>query len=297
MFEQIGFKNFVNREQTGEYTGIEFDTYIEDKGAEVLVGISFSMHYYASGAGEPLILVHSIGQNSYTWRKVFEPLAKDFNTFAVDLPAHGFSGRPEISYSIEDFALSLEAFMNSRRIIAANFIAFGEAAAYVLDFAIHNLKRTKKIILVSPVMAGEAGLSKGRGMPSVFGSTAARAKVTPTVMRAVLEDCYFDRTLVTDEVVKEYVNGMADKDFRIIARMCVNNFVDDDVLANLGAIRQPILVIVGNDDKITGGPNSDYLNLGFENGSFLNVRNCGYLVHEEKPDKVLDAVNKFMGAK
>ncbi len=296
MFEQIGFKNFVNREQTGEYADIEFDTYVNNKGKEELLGVTATLHYYGAGSGDPLILVHGIGQSSYTWRSVFSPLSESFKVLAPDLPGHGFSTKPEISYSIEDFALSIEAFLNTKKIVAANFCAFGEAAAYVLDFAIHNRERTKGLVLISPVMAGGAGLSKNRGMPSVFGSTAARMKVTPPIMKSVLEDCYFDRTLVTDDVVMEYLNGVSDKDFKIISRMCVNNFADDNVLSNLGLIRSPILVLVGNDDKITGGRESDFLNLGFENGSFLNIRNCGYLVQEEKPERVCDAIKKFLGA-
>ncbi len=296
MFEQLGIKNFVNREQTGDYVDVEFDTYISNKGREELLAVTTQIHFYEAGEGEPLILVHGIGQNTYTWRKNFEELSNYFHVYAIDLPGHGFSGKPEISYNIEEFALAIEAFMNARKIISASFCAFGEAGVYVLDFAAHNPERTKGIILCSPMITGEVGF-KGRGLPSVFGNLAARMKVNLPTVRAALEDCYFDRTLVTDEVAHEYMNGMSDKDFRIIARMCIGNFLDQDVLANLMAVKSPILVIVGIDDKITGGKDSDFLNLGFEKGSFLSVRNCGYLVQEEKPEKVNEAIVTFLGAK
>ena len=116
---------------TSDYAEIEFDTYVSSHGKEEVEDIKMPMHYYEAGEGEPLILVHGIGQSIYTWRKNFEELAKHFHVFAIDLPGHGFSGKPQMSYSIEEFALSLESFMNVRELASAHFCAFGEATAYV----------------------------------------------------------------------------------------------------------------------------------------------------------------------
>jgi alpha-beta hydrolase superfamily lysophospholipase len=116
-------EHFLNREHSGEYTEVEFDTYITNKGKEEVLDIVTNIHYYEAGEGEPLILVHGIGQNSYTWRNIFYQLAKDFHVYAIDLPGHGFSGKPEISYTVEEFALAIEAFMNVKKIVSASFCA------------------------------------------------------------------------------------------------------------------------------------------------------------------------------
>jgi len=297
LFEKIGEKGFLNREHTGEYVEVEFDTYITNHGKEEIIDIVTPIHYFEAGEGEPLIMVHGIGQNAYTWRKNFEELSKSFHVYAIDLPGHGYSGKPEISYSIEEFALAIEAFLNVKKIVSAYFCAFGEGAVYVLDFAIHNAERAKGIVLVSPVISEGNGLMKGRNTLSVFGNMATRMKSNAQVIRNVLEDCYFDRTLVTDEVVGEYWNGIADKDFKMIARMSMMNFLDDNVVVNLGAVKCPLLVIVGTDDKIAGGRRSLFMDLGFTRGNVLEVRNCGYLVHEEKAEKTNDAIKTFFKVK
>ncbi|MBD5560968.1 MAG: alpha/beta hydrolase [Clostridia bacterium] len=296
MFEQIGHSNSMNSAETGSYADIEFDTYITTGGKEEVQDISTRIHYYEAGQGEPLILIHGIGQSVYTWRNNINTLKDSFHVYALDLPGHGFSGKPEISYSVEEFALSIEAFMNAKTIIAANFIAFGEGAGYVLDFAMHNPERTKGIVLISPVLSsGGGGLLKGRSLNSAFGMLASRRAPTPQAVRAVLEDAYFDRTLVTDEVVGEYYAGMADRDFRAITRLSMMNFVDDGIIQNAYSLKNPVLVIIASDDKITGGRSSDFLRLHFGNGSLYDVRNCGYLVHEEKPKRVAEAVKRFLG--
>lgn len=297
MFEKIGDKKFINREHTGEYVEIEFDTYITNRGKEEIMDVAMPIHYFEAGSGEPLILVHGIGQSAYTWRSVYEELSKHFHVFAIDLPGHGYSGKPEISYSIEEYALAIEAFMNVKKIVSAYICAFGEGAVYALDFVIHNEGRAKGIVLISPVISEGNGLYKTHNILSVFGSMAIKMKNNPSFIRAVLEDCYFDRTLVTDEVVDEYWNGVADRDFRLIAKMSMMNFLDDNVVGNLSSIKCPLLVIVGSDDKITGGRASAFMDLGFIRGNVLEVRNCGYLVHEEKPQRVAEAIRTFFKVK
>ncbi|MEA5002242.1 MAG: alpha/beta hydrolase [Christensenella sp.] len=293
MFEQISIKNFLNREHMGEYAEVEFDTYIDDRGKEEVQDVRLPIHYYEAGEGEPLIMVHGIGQSLYTWRKNFRELSEHFHVYAVDLPGHGFSGKPQMSYSIEEFALTIEAFMNVMELPAAHFCAFGESAVYVLDFAIHNPKRTKKLVLVSPMVSVGASAGRGKGLQSALGTTAGKMMLNQSAIRATLEDCYFDRTLVTPEVVNEYAAGLMDRDFKVISKMCIGNFIDDGVVANVHTLKTPMLVVLGSEDKITGGGDGEFLKLPIANGSVLTVRNCGFFVHEEKPEKVNEAVVKF----
>lgn len=296
VFEQINAKGFLNRANTGQYVNIEFDTYVAGKGKEEEIeSIETSLHYYEAGDGEPLILVHGIGQTSYTWRNNYAALAKHFHVYALDLPGHGFSGRPQMSYSIEEFALAIEAFMNAMRIEKAHFCAFGESAAYVLDFASHNIKRTGKLVFISPMLSS-GGRIKTRGVPSLFGGLTQRMMLSKALVRAALEDSYFDRTLITDQVVDEYYEAIFDKDYKMIAKLCMANFYDEEVVEAVPNITSPMLVVLGYEDSISGGKDNTFLTLGIEYGSALSVRNCGFLVHEEKSEKVSAAIIAFLEA-
>ena len=294
MFEPISIKKFLNREHVGEYADVEFDTYIDDHGKEEVEDIRLPLHYFEGGEGEPLILVHGIGQSLYAWRNNFEELAKSFHVYAIDLPGHGFSGKPQMSYSIEEFALALESFMNVQELPAAHFCAFGEAAAYVLDFVMHNVNRAGRLVFISPMLTSNGGgVAKTKGLPSILGLTAGKMMLSENGVRGVLEDCYFDRTLVTDEVAKEYAMGLLDRDYKVIAKMCVGNFIDDDIKQYIQSVKNPLLVILGAEDKITGGQKSEFLQFPLAAASSLTVRNCGFFVNEEKPDKVNEAIVEF----
>lgn len=298
MFEPISIKKFLNREHVGDYAEVEFDTYVDVHGKEEVEDVRLPLHFYDGGSGEPLILLHGIGQSLYAWRKNFEELSNHFHVYAIDLPGHGFSGKPQMSYSIEEFALALESFMNVQELPAAHFCAFGEAAAYVLDFVMHNTSRAGRLVLISPMLTSNGGgAMKGKGLPSILGMTASKMMLSESMVRGALEDCYFDRTLVTDEVAQEYAAGLMDRDFRVISKMCVGNFIDDEIKQNIHSIKHPMLVILGADDKVTGGTKSEFLQYPLAAASSLTVRNCGFFVNEEKPEKVNEAVVEFCKAK
>ncbi|HEU5086699.1 MAG TPA: alpha/beta fold hydrolase, partial [Roseiflexaceae bacterium] len=71
------------------------------------------LHVYDSGAGEaggtPLVLVHGLGDEADTWRRVFVPLAQRRRVIALDLPGFGRSDRPHCAYTLAFFARTLEA--------------------------------------------------------------------------------------------------------------------------------------------------------------------------------------------
>ncbi len=295
MFEKMESSDFVNREHLGDYLEVEFDAYADDKGANEVETVKAAIHYYHNGEGDNIILLHGIGQSLYTWRRNFEVLIEKYSVYALDLPGHGYSSKPHISYSVEEFALAIEAFMDKLNIEKASFVAMGESAGYLLDFAEHNPDMVEKMIFVSPVINSHGGgILKSKVLNSVLGSISNKMTVTPQTIRAILEDCYFDRTLITNKVVEEYHNFFIEKEQKIIYKLCMANYDDEDTIAAAYTIKKPALVIFGNDDKITGGKDSDFKRISLENANMLNVRNCGYFVHEEKPEKANEAILEFL---
>ena len=73
------------------------------------------IHYMDEGDGEPLVLVHTIGQSIYTWRCLYASLTQHYRVIAVDMPGFGYSSRPDVySYTIEEQSKALELFHRYR---------------------------------------------------------------------------------------------------------------------------------------------------------------------------------------
>lgn len=289
MFETSGTKFFVNRAHIGDYAKIEFDTYAIERGREEIYSVESSMHYYKTGSGEPLILVHGLGQSLYTFRDCLEVLGGRFTVYAIDLPAHGFSERPSISYNVEEIALCIESFMNALGLVSAHFCAFGESAAYVLDFSIHNAERAGNLIFVSPLISGDPRITPAFPLVSV----SSRLILTKQSFYNELLSLFFDRTLLTPEVLDETFLPFCDKEFRQILKLFAGNYSDQELMKNIPGIRSHVLVVRGADDKVSPPLDEGIASFPIPGMKTYTVRNCNFLVQEEKADKLSEAIIEF----
>ena len=47
------------------------------------------MHSVRFGRGRPLVMIHGLGGSWRSWHTILEPLAREREVIAVDLPGHG----------------------------------------------------------------------------------------------------------------------------------------------------------------------------------------------------------------
>lgn len=52
------------------------------------------LNYYRAGAGEPLLLIHGIGSRWQVWEPVLDPITREREVIAIDLPGFGASPPP-----------------------------------------------------------------------------------------------------------------------------------------------------------------------------------------------------------
>lgn len=286
---------FVNREYVGNFAEVEFDTYVNlGGGKEEVKTVSAKMHYVEQGSGEPLILVHGITQSLYTYRKNIKELSQKYRVIAVDLLGYGYSEKADITYSVEENALSLEAFMNSLKIPSANFCAFGESWAYVMDIVVHNPQRVKKAILVSPGFVTNNYPRSLRSLASPMGGLVGNSFSSPATIRKYLSDCFFDKTLVTDKLVKEYARPLAMPDTKQVLKRSFTAYDDREIFQKLSNIQHDILLVAGVDDIMHGTDYAKHIREHLKHGYFEKFKNCGYFPHVEKYLKFNELVVEFL---
>lgn len=254
------------------------------------------LHYLEAGEGEPLILVHTIGQSLYTWRNLFNRLSNYYRVIAVDLPGHGYSSRPEtFGYTVEEYAFALGAFMDEMGIESAHFVAFSLGCAYVLRFVSDAPERVGRVVLLSP-----GGITPEMPAPirmidnPVFGLVASFLYSMRTVEK-LLHGAVFDLTNITPEVVSAYYKTVCDSASRRAIRMSVQYFDDEPVLASLRTIQAPLLILQGGEDKWHPAQHSaEIYHAAARNAASAVVRNAGHLMHEEKPERIVAALLEFI---
>ncbi|MEG1547372.1 MAG: alpha/beta fold hydrolase [Clostridia bacterium] len=296
-------KKFINSEHTGQYVDITLPNELpsETKGKEDEDTQSMPryettrIHYLEEGTGEPLILLHTVGQSLYTWRLVFQRLSEHYRVIALDLLGHGYSDRPiSFGYTIRDHAESIRLFMDAMDIESAHFMAFSMGSAYVGQFAVDNPGRVGRILMIAP-----GGVSAEMPLPvrlidsTIFGGIASMLYNRGTVRR-ILEDCFFDLTCVSEDMVQEYYKSASDLEGRRAIRSSLHFFDETALTKRIRELDTPILIVRGGEDKWRTSEQTEELHTILPDAGYSIIRNAGHVVQEEKPDRVIASVLEFI---
>jgi pimeloyl-ACP methyl ester carboxylesterase len=144
-------------------------------------GVPTTINHHRAGEGEPLVLLHGIGQSWHTWRPVIPLLAADFDVIACDSPGFGASPalppgvRPTIGAYVEVFRRFLVELELGRPHVAG--ISMG--GAIVLELA--RTAAVSSVCAISP-----AGFWTPRERRFCQRSLTLIAQ-TPTAARPVIE--------------------------------------------------------------------------------------------------------------
>lgn len=258
-------------------------------------GERIRIHYMDEGNGEPLILIHTVGQSLYTWRKLYASLTERYRVIALDLPGHGYSSKPEtFMYDIDDYAELIRLFMDALHIESAHMMAYSMGAAYALAFARENPERLGKLVLLSPGgITGEMPLSIRLMGSAVFGGIASALFGMRTVEK-ILGQCFFDLTNIDSTVVSENYRTASLPDARKAIRSSIQRFDEEALFAQLREIFVPALILWGSEDKWHTREDVELYHAALKNADLAVIRNAGHLLHEEKQDKVVDALEEYI---
>lgn len=253
------------------------------------------IHYLEAGTGEPLILVHTVGQSLYTWRRVFNRLSEHYRVIAPDLLGHGYSDRPlTFGYSIEEQADALRRFMDALGIESAHFAAFSMGCAYALKFAMQYPEHVGRLVLLSPGgVTQDMPLSIRMIDSPMLGFLASRLYNLRTVEK-LLQEAVFDLTNITPDVVQEYYRPASDPEGRRAIRLSLQYFEDEEIIANLRTLAADTLILMGAEDKWHNAETCELYHAAMRNAGFSVVRNAGHLMHEEKPERFIAALLEFI---
>jgi pimeloyl-ACP methyl ester carboxylesterase len=107
------------------------------------------IHYVSHGKGsEALILIHGWTCNIGHWRDQIPDLAKRSRVIALDLPGHGQSDKPQITYSMDLFARAVEAVMQDANVKRAVLVGHSMGTPVARQFYRKYPAKTLGIVIV-----------------------------------------------------------------------------------------------------------------------------------------------------
>lgn len=293
------------------YTGLsEPAELVEEGGAIVTVafdgtdGIDLYYDFKAEKEnGKNFILLHGSMYNSKSWSEVMDYFGSIGNVYAYDQIPYGYSEKllegdwtGENPYTTEAALTQLVAFMDAVEIDKATLVGSSFGGVLAADAAIKYQDRVEALILVDPaILVTEsmpkwlvelpqiehlgplfaAGLSEGDGFyESTFYDTARLSKERLDLSK---RETYINNWNLA---MWEYLQAWSTK--------------PSDVGQNLDKIRQPTLVISGEQDKVVPVEDSQKIAELIEDASFISIQDCGHMPHEEKPYDFIQILDEWL---
>jgi 2-hydroxy-6-oxonona-2,4-dienedioate hydrolase len=107
--------------------------------------------YVQAGAKDapPLIMIHGMGGSWENFTANFAEHAKHFNTFAFDLAGHGYSGKPDKVFAVEDYVAQLEGFMDAQKLERVSLFGLSIGGWISTKFTLRHPERVDKLTVLS----------------------------------------------------------------------------------------------------------------------------------------------------
>lgn len=228
----------------------------------------------------PVIFVHGAGGTHRHWVQQEKSFRQPFTFISLDLPGHGnSSGNAANRTAIyRDYIRAL-----SRELKLPPFVLAGHSmgGAIALDYALAYPEDLRGIILLG---------------------TGARLRVLPKIIETYRKGEHYEPFFelfygpeAPPNLKEETLTQLKSVDPSVYYAdlTACDNF---DVMDSLGKINLPVLIIVGEEDKLTPVKYGDFLKKNLPRAKMTVISRAGHMAMQEKPEEVSRAIFNFLTA-
>lgn len=254
-----------------------------------------TIHYIKQGKGKPLILVHGFAGSTYTWRNLMPLLADQYTIYALDVLGFGLSDKPpDGNYDMESQGNLLISFMDALNLPSATLIGHSMGGVIIAYAALAAPSKVDALVMI------EAGFYSG-GAPAFLkyiffplDRIMTRQFYTKSFRKKFLLGSYYNKSLVTDEVVEAYMIPTRTPNALDAMEQMMSSVGPQKYEGIAENISRPTLIVWGG--KVAGVKSEDAkrLNREIQRSQLVSIKECGHYVQEEKPQELAKAIRDFL---
>jgi pimeloyl-ACP methyl ester carboxylesterase len=262
--------------------------------------------YVDEGSGKQTILfIHGLGSYLPAWKNNIDVLRGSYRCIAIDLPGYGKSDKGNIPGSMRyyaDVVKSVADQLGLQNLVLAGHSMGGQIA---VTTALAYPGLVQKLVLVAP--AGFETFNKGqrqwfRDVMTVDGVRLTTVEQIRTNLSYNFYNLPPDAQFMIDDRIA--MRSAAEFNAYCFAiTQGVKGMVDDPVFDLLPQVKQPSLVLFGENDNLipnrylNGGRTADYMEKGasrMPNATLVPVKKAGHFVMFEQAGKCNEAITAFL---
>lgn len=252
------------------------------------------VHYESYGKGkEAIVFIHGWTCDLTFWRGQ-APVYTTHRALLVDLPGHGLSEKPEVSYTQERFARAIEAVMSDAGVERAVLVGHSMGGPVALTFLRLFPARTKALVLVDafipkpPKDEAERASQKARMEPFLKSFQAPNYKETSQKM---IESMFTDKT--TPAQREEIRTKMLATPQHVVASAMEGMFALEAPKPG-ETYSLPVMAIMAASRTRAGL--EEYLRTVFPNLKYEEWQGSGHFLMMESPERFNRALEEFLSA-
>jgi pimeloyl-ACP methyl ester carboxylesterase len=246
-----------------------------------------------------LVLIHGFLVSQLEWADVLPALAERFHVIAPDLPGFGESEKPgpaRYPYGIDTFAEAIADLVAAFGVGRAHVMGHSMGGAVALTLAADHPELVQRLVVVDPlVYPFETSLKARLVLYPFIGPVIFKQLYGRGMFRAYFRDEVFNNGAGFDLArIDEHYERFNSPAARESAYATLRSLQDTRALvARLGRIRMPSLVVWGRDDKLFPVAHASRLAKDLSDAR-LEVLPTGHSPGEELPEVFLGVINEFL---
>jgi pimeloyl-ACP methyl ester carboxylesterase len=252
----------------------------------------YRMPYYSWGEGPPLLFVHGVGDSSRSFLRPIARLSAHFRCIAYDLPSGHGDGAWLRRYSHDDLVADVWSLLDRLELRQSYILGSSFGSTIVLKAMYARPEWLPRGILQGglayrPLRRVERFLAYwGRFLPGSMGGLPLREKVLLKTTGSAFKELFPD---VWDHFLdcsgRARLAAFAGQAY-MLRRL--------DLRPLLPSIRQPILLVCGDQDRVVPSPYQEVLLQGLPNAGRVVIEGCGHVPSYTHPDVLAEVIRQFL---
>jgi 3-oxoadipate enol-lactonase len=251
------------------------------------------LFYEETGAGEPLLLIAGFACDHTNWRKLVPLLASTNRLITFDNRGVGQSSSPATPYTIGHMAEDTMGLLDAIGLESVHVAGHSMGGQIALELALACPGRVKSLILLSSCAKMD---ERGRTVIELWGDFP-RLLDPLTGIRLSLPWIYTTRFYATpgaiDEVIQEILANPFPPTVSEIYQQS-RAITSYDASARLREIKCPTLVVVGDEDILSGSHLSMDLAHAIPRAQLVVLKQAAHGLLTESPEATAAAIRDFL---
>ena len=229
---------------------------------------------YGNKEGCPIVLLHGWGQNIQMMQGIGDNFQKTNRIIIIDLPGFGKSEEPKYAWSLDEYVLFLEQFLNKLEV--SNPIVIGHSFGGKIGLLYSSKNKVSKLVcLASPFKQN----IKKDSMKTKLLKTAKKIPVLNKL----------------EGFAKKHIGSTDYRNSSDMMRQIMVNHVNYDITDKVKKIKCPTLLIWGTMDQAVDIMDAYELEKLIDNCGLVTYEGCTHYAYLERFDQTIRVLRSFIG--